>query len=63
MAKISGGLDYMMKLNSSHDDELLLIVDAFDEWFQLPAIIMENRYHEINRRENERILVTDWQTL
>ena len=56
MAKISGGLDYMMKLNSSHDDELLLIVDAFDEWFQLPAIIMENRYHEINRRENERIL-------
>ena len=56
MAKISGGLEYMSKLDSSHDEELLLIVDGFDEWFQLPASIMEARYHDINRRENERIL-------
>lgn len=56
LAKISGGLAYMKKLDSSHDDELLLIVDGFDEWFQLPASIMEARYHKINRRENERLL-------
>ena len=56
LAKISGGLSYMNRLDSSHDDELLLIVDGFDEWFQLPASIMEARYHDINRRENERIL-------
>ena len=46
----------MNRLDPSRDEELLLIVDGFDEWFQLPASIMEDRYHEINRRENERIL-------
>ena len=56
MAKISGGLDYMSKLDPSHDEELLLVIDGFDEWFQLPASIMEDRYHEINRRENKRLL-------
>ena len=56
MAKVSGGLEYMSRLDPSHDEELLLIVDGFDEWFQLPSSIMEARYHEINRRENERIL-------
>jgi hypothetical protein len=37
------------------EDDLVLMVDAFDVWFQLPAETMLRRYHEINRQANERL--------
>ncbi|KAF5540842.1 hypothetical protein FMEXI_8339 [Fusarium mexicanum] len=37
------------------DDDIVLMVDAYDVWFQLPAQVLLSRYHEINRRANERL--------
>ena len=55
MAKISGGLDYLRALDSDHDEDMVLLVDGFDLWFQLSPQIMIDRYHEINSRADERV--------
>ena len=55
MAKISGGLNYLNALDSNHDEDMVLLVDGFDLWFQLSPQIMIDRYYEINRRANERV--------
>ena len=55
MAKISGGLDFLKTLDSTHDKDMVLLVDGFDLWFQLSPQIMIDRYHEINSRAHERI--------
>ena len=55
MAKITGALDYLRALDSTHDEDLVLLVDGFDFWFQLSPQIMIDRYHEINRRADERV--------
>ena len=56
MAKISGGLDYLRALDSTHDEDMVLLVDGFDLWFQLSPQIMIDRYDEINSRARERVL-------
>lgn len=37
------------------EDDIVLMVDAYDVWFQLPADILLRRYHEINKRANIRL--------
>lgn len=37
------------------EDDLVLMVDAYDVWFQLPADILLRRYHEINQKANVRL--------
>ncbi|CAM1509871.1 Fc.00g002060.m01.CDS01 [Cosmosporella sp. VM-42] len=37
------------------EDDLVLMVDAYDVWFQLPAEVLLRRYHEINERANARL--------
>ncbi|KAH7256204.1 hypothetical protein BKA59DRAFT_552025 [Fusarium tricinctum] len=38
------------------EDDIVLMVDGYDMWFQLPAQVLLSRYHEINRKANERLL-------
>ncbi|KAI9151310.1 hypothetical protein HJFPF1_08512 [Paramyrothecium foliicola] len=38
------------------DDDIVLMVDAYDVWFQLPAEVFLKRYHEINEQANARLL-------
>jgi len=54
MDKIGGALDYLSSLNETHDADLVMIVDGFDVWYQLPPQIMINRYHEVNRKAEAR---------
>lgn len=42
------------------EDDLVLLVDAYDIWFQLPAEVMLKRYHAINEKANAR-LREEWQ--
>jgi hypothetical protein len=42
-----------------NDDDIVLIVDGYDIWFQLPAQVMLERYHKINREANERLQKED----
>ncbi|RGP61278.1 hypothetical protein FLONG3_10587 [Fusarium longipes] len=63
LPKLFGFVDYLdsvMHPNATEseklkEDDIVLMVDAFDVWFQLPAEVLLSRYHEINRRANERL--------
>lgn len=55
LAKISGVLAYLEKLGPERDDDLVLIVDGYDIWFQLRPRALIARYHAINAAANERI--------
>jgi hypothetical protein len=55
LAKISGVEHYLASLDSSHDDDLVLLVDGFDIWFQLRPQTLLDRYFDINRRADARI--------
>ncbi|KAH7184983.1 uncharacterized protein B0J16DRAFT_304238 [Fusarium flagelliforme] len=53
-------LDTVMHPNATdleklEEDDLVLMVDGRDVWFQLPVEVVISRYHEINRRANERL--------
>lgn len=37
------------------DDDLVLIVDGYDVWFQLPPEVLIERYHMVTREANERL--------
>lgn len=39
----------------SHDDDLAMLVDAYDIWFQLPPSVLIRRYHQLNREADERV--------
>ncbi|KAF5657454.1 hypothetical protein FHETE_10424 [Fusarium heterosporum] len=62
LPKIPGFVQYLdgvMHPNASsterlQDHDIVLMVDAYDAWFQLPAQVLLSRYHEINRKANER---------
>ncbi|CAM1509782.1 Fc.00g001170.m01.CDS01 [Cosmosporella sp. VM-42] len=67
LSKIVGTLDYMDKIshNKTHkgdklrDNDIVLVVDAFDLWFQLPPEILLQRYHDAIRAANAR-LAGEW---
>ncbi|CEF77767.1 hypothetical protein FGSG_03047 [Fusarium graminearum PH-1] len=53
-------LDSVMHPNATdlerlEEDDLVLMVDARDVWFQLPAEVLLSRYHEINKKANEKL--------
>lgn len=63
LAKVTGTLAYLDELSSSkahendklREDDLVMIVDAYDLWFQLPPEVLLRRYHEANAAANERL--------
>lgn len=63
LGKITGALEYLDGVTgeSGHaddklnDNDLVLIVDAYDIWFQLPPGVLLQRFHENNRKANERL--------
>lgn len=44
------------------EEDLILLVDAYDIWFQLPPSVLIERYHQLNREANER-LRREWEAL
>ncbi|CEF77647.1 hypothetical protein FGSG_02949 [Fusarium graminearum PH-1] len=63
LLKVPGIVDYLEAATrpDAHpserldDDDIVLIVDGYDIWFQLPAQVMLERYHRINKEANERL--------
>jgi hypothetical protein len=55
LGKVVGVLDFLKKLDGSQDDELVLIADGYDTWFQLRPEVLLERYHAINERARQRI--------
>ncbi|TWU70461.1 hypothetical protein ED733_000331 [Metarhizium rileyi] len=38
-----------------HQDDLAVLVDAHDTWFQLPPSVLIQRYHQLNREADDRV--------
>ncbi|KAI4130366.1 MAG: hypothetical protein LQ347_003411, partial [Umbilicaria vellea] len=53
--KISGVHDYLRDSKHLKDDDLVLVIDGYDIWFQLPPEVMINRYHSTIREANVRL--------
>lgn len=54
-AKIRGVFDYLNDKSKVKDNDLVLIVDGHDIWFQLPPQIMIERYYKLIADANERL--------
>ncbi|KAF7550154.1 hypothetical protein G7046_g8114 [Stylonectria norvegica] len=44
------------------EDDLVLLVEAYDVWFQLPPSVLIERYHQLNREADERVR-KQWESL
>lgn len=63
LGKVTGTLEYLEYMSRKDtnederldDDDLVLMVDAYDIWFQLTPDILINRYYEANRQANKRL--------
>ena len=53
--KIRGVYEYLKDQKQVSDDDLVLITDGYDAWFQLPPEVMIRRYHILIREVNERL--------
>ena len=53
--KIRGIYDFLWNAKHVADRDLVLIVDGYDVWFQLPPEVLIKRYNSITRRANERL--------
>jgi hypothetical protein len=53
--KITETLAYLDRLPPSADDDLVLILDAYDIWLQLPPDVLIERYHVAIEKGNARL--------
>ncbi|KAI9162834.1 hypothetical protein HJFPF1_04428 [Paramyrothecium foliicola] len=67
LTKITGALEYLDAMSHEKANEedklaehdLVVLVDAYDVWWQLPPEVLIRRYHEINEAANQR-LAQEW---
>ncbi|KAG8531723.1 uncharacterized protein KY384_003355 [Bacidia gigantensis] len=55
IAKLQGLYSHLAALGPDKDDELVLVVDGYDVWFQLDAQLLVERYHAVNARADARL--------
>ncbi|KXS98935.1 hypothetical protein AC578_7464 [Pseudocercospora eumusae] len=53
--KLSETVFYLNTLRKEQDDDLVLILDAFDVWLQLPPEVLIRRYYQALAKENEAL--------
>lgn len=54
-AKIRGISNFLNNEKNVNDNDLVLIIDGYDIWFQLPPRLMIERYHRVISEANERL--------
>lgn len=53
LGKITETLKYLSTFNSSNDADLVMLLDAYDIWLQLPPAVLLSRYARLNRAVDE----------
>lgn len=53
--KISRVFEYLGKLGTEHDQDLVLMMDGYDIWFQLHKDLLVEHYYQTNAEANKRI--------
>lgn len=56
LAKIKALNDYLEESKHIDDEDLVLVVDAYSVWFQLPSDVLIKQYHHILKKANARLL-------
>lgn len=58
LAKVEGLLKYLEHQESANPDteDLVLIIDGYDVWFQLRPDVLIKRYYESNKQANQRLV-------
>ncbi|KAL4728777.1 hypothetical protein ACLX1H_003176 [Fusarium chlamydosporum] len=67
LSKITGTLEYLDAVTKSdtpdenrlEENDIIVLVDSYDVWFQLPPDVLLKRYHEANAQANHR-LAAQW---
>ncbi|KAF5592184.1 uncharacterized protein FSUBG_10225 [Fusarium subglutinans] len=67
LAKITGTLEYLDSVSNPNtpdedrleENDIVVLTDSYDVWFQLPPEILLKRYHEANGQANQR-LASQW---
>ncbi|KAL9126872.1 MAG: hypothetical protein Q9217_004153 [Psora testacea] len=54
-AKIRGVYDFLNDKSKVMEEDLVLIIDGYDVWFQLPPQILIRRYHELVEEADQRL--------
>ena len=54
LAKIPGVLSTLQNFETANDDQIVLVVDGLDTWFQLGPSVLLSRYDDINHRAYKR---------
>ena len=55
MGKIEKVLAYLEHFSGKQDDDLVLMVDGYDAWFQLPPEVLIRRYFDVIDAQNDRV--------
>lgn len=55
LLKITATLKYLKSMPKDADDDLVLMVDGYDVWLQLPPEIMIQRYYQALKKTNDRL--------
>ena len=55
LLKVSKVLEWLENLPSERDNDLVMMMDGYDIWFQLPKNVLIERYHRISMEANRRI--------
>lgn len=55
VGKIRGVSEFLNDDKKVKDDDLVMITDGYDVWFQLPPEVLIKRYHAINKEANQRL--------
>ncbi|KAI5467924.1 hypothetical protein BGZ63DRAFT_459830 [Mariannaea sp. PMI_226] len=63
LESLLGGIEALLDDADGSDDvsedDLVIMMDAYDIWFQLPPSVLIQRYHQLNREADER-LAANW---
>ncbi|KAJ3502083.1 hypothetical protein NM208_g16801 [Fusarium decemcellulare] len=59
LESLLGGIEALLEDADKNDDvsenDIAVLVDAYDIWFQLPPSILLERYHQLNREADARV--------
>lgn len=56
VGKLKGVYEYLKDTKKVKEDDLVLVVDAYDVWFQLPSDVVIKQYQAALRESNRRLL-------
>ncbi|KAL9081333.1 MAG: hypothetical protein Q9159_007355 [Coniocarpon cinnabarinum] len=56
LAKVSKVLEYLQSLPPEQDNDLVVMMDAYDIWLQLPKSVLIDRYYELRDAQRSRMV-------